>query len=133
MTSAMRASSEVTSLQRLRTAFNFICASYVPPTITARLQELLQDSKAAGVDFASLDLYLGELAKARAEATASRSMTDYSRKRVLDDEEEEARAEKRRKVEEEKKRKANASRGVKNLSKVNTTGMKKMSDFFKKK
>lgn len=133
VTSAMRASSEVTSLQRLRTAFNFICASYVPPTITARLQELLQDSKAAGVDFASLDLYLGELAKARAEATASRSMTDYSRKRVLDDEEEEARAEKRRKVEEEKKRKANASRGVKNLSKVNTTGMKKMSDFFKKK
>jgi len=130
---AMRASSEVTSLQRLRVAFNFICASYVPPSVTNRLQELLKDPKAAGIDFAPLESYLEELAKARAEAAASRSMTDYSRKRALDDEEEEVRAEKRRKAEEEKKRKANESRGVKNLRKVNTTGMKKMSDFFKKK
>ena len=49
-------------------------------------------------------------------------------------EEEDERAEKRRKTEaEEKAKKASVSRGVKNLMKVNTTGMKKMSDFFKKK
>lgn len=131
--SSMRATPTITNLQRVRIAFNFICASYVPPAITARLQELLQDTEAAGVDFAPLDVYLKDLAKARAEANASRSMTDYSRKRQVDDEEEEARAEKKRKLEEEKKRKANESRGVKNLRKVNTAGMKKMSDFFKKK
>ncbi|KAJ6166653.1 hypothetical protein N7470_002100 [Penicillium chermesinum] len=70
----------------------------------------------------------------RAEALASRKMSDFTRKRGLDDEEVEARAEKKRKKEEEeKKAKASESRSVKNLKKVNTTGMKKMSDFFKKK
>ncbi|KAH6690686.1 ribonuclease H2, subunit B [Plectosphaerella plurivora] len=133
VTSSMKATPEITTLQRTRVAFSFICASYIPPSIATRLQELLQDTETAGVDFAPLDTYLKDLAKARAEATASRSMTDYSRKRQVDDEEEEARAEKKRKVEAEKKRKANESRGVKNLAKVNTTGMKKMSDFFKKK
>ncbi|EAQ84971.1 hypothetical protein CHGG_08985 [Chaetomium globosum CBS 148.51] len=50
------------------------------------------------------------------------------------DEEQDERAEKRRRQEaEEKAKKANMSRGVKNLMKVNTSGMKKMSDFFKKK
>lgn len=133
VTSSMKATPAITTLQRTRVAFSFICASYIPPGITTRLQELLQDTETAGVDFAPLDAYLKDLAKARAEASASRSMTDYSRKRQVDDEEEEARAEKKRKIEEEKKRKANESRGVKNLRKVNTTGMKKMSDFFKKK
>ena len=51
-----------------------------------------------------------------------------------DDDEDESRAEKKRKKdEEEKRKKAGESRGVKNLKKVNTAGMKKMSDFFKKK
>ena len=40
---------------------------------------------------------------------------------------------KRKKDEEDKRQKAGESRGVKNLKKVNVTGMKKMSDFFKKK
>ncbi|AEO64255.1 uncharacterized protein THITE_2037220 [Thermothielavioides terrestris NRRL 8126] len=66
------------------------------------------------------------------EAAAARS-TDFSRKRATDEEEDE-RAEKRRKKEaEEKAKKANMSRGVRELMKVNTSGMKKMSDFFKKK
>ena len=53
---------------------------------------------------------------------------------MIEDEDSETRAEKKRKKEEEEKRnKSGVSRGVKNLKKVNTSGMKKMSDFFKKK
>ncbi|KAL0934281.1 uncharacterized protein CTRU02_211080 [Colletotrichum truncatum] len=131
--SAMQASDEITSLQRIKVAFNFICSSYVAPGMTAVLKPLLVDKETANVDFAPLDEYLSQLAKLRAEVASSRSMADYSRKRMLDEEEEEARAEKKRKMEEEKKRKASQSRGVKALEKVNTKGMKKMSDFFKKK
>ncbi len=125
----MQAPPEVVDLQRQRIAFAFICSSYVPPALADRLQELL----AADAAFAPLDVYLARLAALRAEAAAARSVTDYSRKRVLDEEEEEARAEKKRKVEEEKRRKASESRGVRDLKKVNTSGMKKLSEFFKKK
>jgi hypothetical protein len=53
---------------------------------------------------------------------------------MIEDEDGETRAEKKRKREEEEKRKkAGESRGVKNLKKVNVNGMKKLSDFFKKK
>jgi len=128
--SAMTASDEVVRLQRLRVAFNFICSSCVAPAIAEVLKGALAKETEL-VDFAPLDEYLGKLAKLRQEAVASRS--DFSRKRAADEEEDE-RAEKRRKKEaEEKAKKANMSRGVKNLMKVNTTGMKKMSDFFKKK
>jgi len=53
----------------------------------------------------------------------------------LDDEEAtDVRAEKKRKQEEEdRKKKMGESRGVRDLKKVNVTGMKKMSDFFTKK
>jgi Ydr279p protein family (RNase H2 complex component). len=45
----------------------------------------------------------------------------------------ESRAEKKRRKEEEDKRKnTGQSRGVKELKKVDTSGMKKMSDFFGK-
>ncbi|KAK1637030.1 ribonuclease H2, subunit B [Colletotrichum phormii] len=131
--SAIQASTEVTNLQRLKVAFSFICSSYVAPGMTLVLKKLLADKETSGVDFLPLDEYLVQLTKLRAEAASSRSMADYSRKRMLDEEEEEARAEKKRKMEEEKKKKASQTRGVKALSKVNTTGMKKMSDFFKKK
>ena len=43
-----------------------------------------------------------------------------------------ARAEKKRKEEEEKMKKAGESRGVRELKKVNTSGMKKLSAFFGK-
>ncbi|KAM0331676.1 hypothetical protein ACHAQA_003355 [Verticillium albo-atrum] len=131
--SSAKAPEEVIALQRLKVALSFICASYVTPTIATRLQTLAQNPDTSTVDFAPLNAYLDELTKLRAEAAASRSTADYSRKRHLDEEEEEARAEKKRKLEDEKKKKASQSRGVKNLQKVNTTGMKKMSDFFKKK
>ncbi|KAH6842865.1 ribonuclease H2, subunit B [Chaetomium sp. MPI-CAGE-AT-0009] len=109
--SAMVASEEVVKLQRLRVAFNFICSSYVAPPIVALLKKDLAQAPDL-VDFKPLDEYLEQGG----------------------DEEQDERAEKRRRQEaEEKAKKANMSRGVKNLMKVNTSGMKKMSDFFKKK
>ncbi|KAL2755925.1 hypothetical protein ACRALDRAFT_2042169 [Sodiomyces alcalophilus JCM 7366] len=133
VSSSMKASDDVVALQRLKVAFGFICSSYVSPNAATRLEGLLREQAMSGVDFTPLETYLAELAKLRAEAASARSMADYSRKRHLDDEQEEARAEKKRKMEEEKKRKANESRGVKELKKVNTSGMKKLSEFFKKK
>ncbi|KAH6617960.1 ribonuclease H2, subunit B [Chaetomium sp. MPI-SDFR-AT-0129] len=133
--SAMTASEEVVHLQRLKVAFDYICARYIDPSITATLKtHLAKESTTTGlgVDFGPLDQYLAQLAKVRQEAAAERS-GDFSRKRGGDEEQDE-RAEKRRKQEaEEKAKKASMSRGVKNLMKVNTNGMKKMSDFFKKK
>lgn len=129
--SAMVASEEVVKLQRLRVAFNFICSSYVAPPMAEMLKGRL-DKATDLVDFKPLEEYLTRLATLRQDAAAARS-TDYSRKRTMDEAEDE-RAEKRRKKEaEEKAKKANQSRGVKELMKVNTSGMKKLSEFFKKK
>ncbi|KAL7622520.1 hypothetical protein AAE478_008027 [Parahypoxylon ruwenzoriense] len=129
---SIQASEEVIKLQRLRTSFDFICARYIAPSHTSTLRQKLLEQNV--VDFAPLDAYLTQLAQLRQEAAAARSMGDYSRKRVLDEEERAGREEKKRKKEEEEKRKkAGESRGVRNLKKANTTGMKKMSDFFKKK
>ncbi|KAM0562808.1 hypothetical protein ACHAPJ_001648 [Fusarium lateritium] len=127
--SAIEASAGVVGLQRLRVALTFICSGYIASSLATQLEELLQ--KEALVDFSPLDEYLAKLTKLRAEATAAHAI-DYSRKRGLDEEEDEARA-KKRKMEEEKKKKSLESRGVRDLKKVNTKGMKKMSDFFKKK
>lgn len=130
---SMQASPEVTQLQRLRIAFSFICSNYIIPSQAAQLKQQLLEQKKL-VDFSPLDEYLAQVSKLRQEAASSRSMGDYSRKHVLDEEELMDRAEKKRKIDEdEKRKKAGESRGVKNLKKVNTTGMKKMSDFFKKK
>jgi hypothetical protein len=129
--SAMTAPEEVVKLQRLRVAFNFICSSYVALSVAGELKKSLAQATDLA-DFKPLDEYLDRLTKLRQEAAAARS-TDFSRKRVADEEDDE-RAEKRRKKEaEEKSKKVNMSRGVKNLMKANTSGMKKMSDFFKKK
>ncbi|KAH0391702.1 hypothetical protein KCU89_g14234, partial [Aureobasidium melanogenum] len=59
---------------------------------------------------------------------------NISRKRstMNDEEAEEREATKRRKKEEEEAKKKNMSRGVKQLGKVNTTGMMKLSSFFTK-
>ncbi|GAW14015.1 hypothetical protein ANO14919_034070 [Xylariales sp. No.14919] len=129
---AMIASPEVVSLQRLRTAFSFLCSSYVPSSLATILHSKLPAEP--GADFGVLDAYLSEVNRLKHEAAVARSAGDYTRKRVMDDEELAERAEKKRKKEEEEKRKkAGESRGVRDLKKVNTTGMKKMSDFFKKK
>jgi hypothetical protein len=129
---AANASAEVTRLQQLRVAFDFICASYLPPALTKVLKKLLPSQ--AEVDFKPLDEYLAHITKLRQEAALLRAASDLSSKRGRDEEEEEERAEKRRKKEEDDKRKkAGESRGVRELKKVNVAGMKKMSDFFKKK
>ncbi|KFY27433.1 hypothetical protein V493_03505 [Pseudogymnoascus sp. VKM F-4281 (FW-2241)] len=129
----------VPHLLRLRTAFQYLCSSYIPASLSSSLVSKLSapapDQAAAFPDFAPLDSHLAHLAKLRADALAARSMNDFSRKRGFEDEEAgETRAEKKRKKEEEEKlAKKNESRGVRDLKKVNVSGMKKMSDFFKKK
>ena len=129
---AIQPSIQIVQLQRVRVAFNFICASYIKPTIAGQLNKSLT-LEGCSIDFKPLDEYLAQLGQLRSEAVAARSMGDYSRKHNRDEEDDEARAEKKRKLEEEKIRKASQSRGVRDLKKVNTAGMKKMSDFFKKK
>jgi ATP-dependent Clp protease ATP-binding subunit ClpA len=106
--------------------------SYLPDAMAARLDEILASAESP-LDLKPLKDRLKEIAELRAQAMASRNMSDFTRKRGLDDEEEDVRAEKkRRKDEEEKKKKAAESQAVKNLKKVNTSGMQKMSAFFAK-
>jgi Ydr279p protein family (RNase H2 complex component) wHTH domain/Ydr279p protein triple barrel domain len=131
---AINAPDGVADLLRLRTALFFICSNYVPPHLSESIKKMLVSSSSK-VDFSRLDSHLAHLARMRQEAVSIRSLGDFSRKRsMIEDEDSEIRAEKKRKKEEEEKRnKSGVSRGVKNLKKVNTSGMKKMSDFFKKK
>ena len=126
-------SSDIKRLQCLRIAFQFILAFYLPAKISSHLQDRLHASK--DPDFGPLDQRLKHIADLKAEAQASRSLGDFSRKRgnADDDEAAEERTEKKRRLdEEEKRKKANESRGVRDLKKVNVTGMKKMSSFFTK-
>ncbi|GFF45985.1 hypothetical protein IFM58399_07686 [Aspergillus lentulus] len=120
-------------LLRISTVLSFIKESYISPQLCARLDELLATPETP-VDFKPLQDHLQHIAELRAQALATQSLGDFSRKRGADDDEAaESRAEKkRRKEEEEKKKKAGESRGVRDLKKVNTAGMKKMSDFFTK-
>lgn len=124
----------VADLLRLQTALFFIISNYVAPHLGETLKNIV-GSSSSSVDFGPLAAHLAHLAKIRQEAVSMRSIGDFSRKRsVIEDEDGETRADKKRKKEEEEKRKkAGESRGVKNLKKVNVSGMKKMSDFFKKK
>lgn len=119
-------------LLKLRTALSFILASYVPKHLTEMINERLSTLKDT-IDFAPLDEHLKHVASRRADALASRSLSDFSRKRSAREDEDaaETKAEKKRRLEEEeKRRKAAESRGVRELKKVNVAGMKKMSDFF---
>lgn len=123
---------KITRLLRISTALTFMKESYLPKDLCFRIDELLAAPESP-LDFKPMTDRLKELADLRAQAAASRNMSDFSRKRGLDDEEVEARAEKKRKKDEEEKKAKNLeSRGVRDLKKVNTTGMKKMSDFFGK-
>ena len=125
----------VRELLRVRTAISFITSSYLPSDIAASIEAKLATNDSP-VDFAPLAEHLSQLANLRAKVVASRSFGDFSRKRsnLEDEDAAEVRAEKKRKLEEEEKRKkANQSRGVKDLQKVNVSGMKKMSEFFAKK
>lgn len=126
---------ELYNLLRLRTALSYMISSYIPTSLAARLNTILA-SESSLLDFKSLDEHLASIAELRAEALAARSLGDFSRKRSMFEEDDaaETRAEKRRKKEEEeKKKKAGETRGVRDLKKVDTKGMKKMSDFFGKR
>ena len=124
----------VEPLLRLRTALSYMISSYVSPPIESALNQKLASSSSP-IDFKPLDAQLAHIANLRAQALASRSLADFSRKRSTneDDEAAEARAEKKqKKEEEEKRRKAGETRGVRDLKNVDVSGMKKMSDFFAK-
>ena len=129
--------SDTTSLYhllRLRTAISYILSSYIPLSISTTLETLLSSAQSP-IDFAPINRHLADIAKIRAEALASRSLGDFSRKRSMYEEDDavETRAEKKRREEEEvKRKKAGESRGIRDLKKVDTKGMKKMSDFFGK-
>ncbi|KAH7045292.1 ribonuclease H2, subunit B [Macrophomina phaseolina] len=122
----------VPHLLRMRTALDFMSSSYLPPRLRTLLQSTWAENKI--VDFSPLDKHLQELAHLRSEAQALRSLSDnITRKRGMDDEEAaEIRAEKKRKKDEEEAKKKSQSRGVKQLAKADTSGMKKLSSFFTK-
>jgi len=125
---------EICHLLRIRTALSYIISVYLPSTLATKITSTLSSTQTP-LNFQPLDSRLATLAKMRAEALAARSLGDFSRKRSMyeDDEAAESRAEKkRRKEEEEKKKKAGESRSIRDLKKVDTKGMRKMSDFFGK-
>lgn len=124
---------EIISLQQVRTAWSFIIASCLPNQLADSLTRLLS-SEQSPVDFGPLERYLSHLATLRAEALAVRTLSGPGQKRGLDGEDaSEARTEKKQKQEEaEKRKKAGESRGVRDLKKVDVSGMKKMSAFFTK-
>ena len=125
---------EVTEQLRLKTAVSYMLDAYCPTRLALSLKVLLA-SIDSPMDLKLGDEHLAHIAKLRAEAQASRSLGDFSRKRSINEDHEarESREEKkRRKDEEEKRKQAGMSRGVRDLQKVNTSGMKKMSDFFGK-
>ncbi|KAF1812878.1 hypothetical protein P152DRAFT_435134 [Eremomyces bilateralis CBS 781.70] len=123
----------IVHLQRLRVALDLLLTN-VPLPLCTHLNTQLS-SPSSPIDFAPLTSYLSHVASLRAEVVAQSSFADnVSRKRALDDNEEAAdrRAEKKRKSEDEEKKRKTESRGVKQLRKVDTSGMKKLTGFFKK-
>ena len=124
----------IEDLLRLRVAISYIFSSYIPQALVTTLNTKLA-SEVSPVNFKPLEEELALIDNMRREALASRSISDFSRKRGTEDDGAiESRAEKKaKKEEEEKKRKASETRGVRDLKKVDTSGMKKMSDFFGKK
>lgn len=127
---ALETPPETPHLLRLRTSLTYLSSSYLPPT----LRHLVTSSPTP--DFTALDTHLAALQKLRAEALALRSISDNITRKRGHDEDEGAvmeREEKKRKKEEEEKKKKSESRAVKQLKKVDTSGMRKLSSFFVKK
>ena len=124
---------ELHRLLRIRTLLTYIFSSYIPSPLVESLESRMK-TEDIHIDFQPLEDRLAYISRLRAEAHAARSLGDFSRKRNAyeDDEVAENRAEKKRKKEEEERKKKLETRGIKNLKKVDITGMKKMSDFFGK-
>ena len=124
-------SEQIHHLLRLRTALTYLLTSYIPPSIHTALQTHI--SANSSIDFVPLETHLTHLTSLKKEAQALSSLSqNISRKRGAIDEEEaeEVGAEKKRRKEEEDVRKKNTSRGVQQLKKADTSGMKKLSSFF---
>lgn len=126
----------VPELLRLRVALDYLISSYISPSLGKQVEPLLLDSSVSSVNFEPLDKHLAYVDSLKKEAQALRSLSDnISRKRnaIEDDDEAVEKAEaKKRKKEEEDARKKNVSHGVKKLAKADTSGMKKLSNFFTK-
>ena len=121
---------EITRLQRLRVAINLVL-SYTEPHVREQILSAIKNDDT--INFKPLDLHLAQARKLRQEATALRALSDnISMKRPATDEMLEAKAEKKRKKEEDERKKKLQSRGVKDLKKVNTSGMMKLNSFFRK-
>ncbi|OQO10806.1 hypothetical protein B0A48_04106 [Cryoendolithus antarcticus] len=122
------------ALLRLRVAMNFLLAAYLPTPLRAKLSTLLASSTTL-LDFAPLDAHLARIAELKKQAQVLRSLSDnISRKRSAEDDDEamaKLEAKKRKKDEDELKKKY-TSRGVTQLAKADTSGMKKLSSFFTK-
>lgn len=121
----------IPKLLRLRVALDFILSSYISPHLRTTLNTHLTTTKT--IDFTPLITHLVHLSDLRKEAIALRSLTtNVNRKRGLEEDEEvvAAREEKKRRKEEEERRKKSESRGVRELKKVDVSGMKKLSSFF---
>jgi hypothetical protein len=127
---------EVPRLLRIRTGLNYILSSYIPSNLRGLLHTLLSTPSTSSSllpDFQPLTTHLSAIAKLRSEVLALRSISDnISRKRGYEEDEEKIaeREEKKRKKEEEDQKKKTESRGIKQLKKVDTSGMKKLSSFF---
>lgn len=121
-------------LLRLRTAFDFILSSYIQKSFHEQIRACL-NAPQSPIDFTALDKRLAEIADMKKEAQTLRSLSDnISRKRMVEEDDEivAVRAEKKRKKEEEEAKKKAQPRGIKQLAKADTSGMKKMSSFFTK-
>jgi hypothetical protein len=117
---------EIPHLLRLRTALTYLTSSYLPCTLA---------SITTAHTYPALTSHLAAISQLRSEAAALRSISDnISRKRGFEEDEEKLaeREEKKRKKEEDEKKKKTEGRGIKQLKKVDTSGMKKMSSFFTK-
>lgn len=126
---------DVTHLLRIRTALNYLLASYIPGTLRSRLEVIFTSSTSSSINFTPLDKHLTHIASLKSQAQALRSISDnVSRKRgLMDDDEALEKADaKKRKKEDEDAKKNNVSHGVKKLMKANTSGMQKLSSFFTK-
>lgn len=130
----LESSPGIEGLLRLQVALSYMFSSYIPQSLATTLNARLA-AEDSPIDLRPLEKELALICEMRREALASRSFADFSRKRGMEDEEAAvSRAEKKAKKEEdEKKKKASETRGVRDLKKADTSGMKKMSDFFGKK
>ncbi|KAK6407553.1 hypothetical protein LTR95_018530, partial [Oleoguttula sp. CCFEE 5521] len=125
---------DIANLLRLRVALNFLLAAYVPTLLRTKLSTLSASSTSL-IDFAALDAHLRRIAELKKQAQVLRSLSDnISRKRSAEDDDEAVAKQeaKKRKKEEEDFKKKNTSRGVTQLARADTSGMKKLSSFFTK-